>query len=325
MFEAFMKQLNIDLYKTMYLIRQSEISIQQAYPDDEMKTPMHMSMGEEAIVAGVVRSLRQSDQVLGTYRSHALYLAKTMETDRFFAEMFGKDTGCARGKAGSMHLSDHQAGLLCCSAIVGSAIPVAMGAAFANKYKNNGKRVAVFFGDGAMDEGVFWETVNFAGLHKLPILFICEDNGFAVHTPRQQRQSFNSDEDLFQAFGLNVFEQSETDPEQIYRATVQALQIMEDNNRPCFLRFHYYRYLEHVGINEDFLAGYRSREEFEQWFANDPLHLQRQKLISLGFAQSDIENLEKEIQNQIAASLQFARSSCYPEPHELFEGVLSCV
>jgi pyruvate dehydrogenase E1 component alpha subunit len=319
-----MKNLNLALYKTMYLIRKSEITIQQIYPDDEMKTPMHMSMGEEAIVSGVVEALEPSDQVLGTYRSHALYLSKTKDPHRFFAEMFGKDTGCARGKAGSMHLSAIEKGLLCCSAIVASSIPVAMGAAFANKYQNNGRTVAVFFGDGAMDEGVFWETVNFAGLHRLPVLFVCEDNGFAVHTPRHQRQSYQSDADLFGAFGIQTFEEKTTDPQIVYHTTQRALAHLRENKRPCFLRLHYYRYLEHVGINEDFNAGYRTRDEFTQWLRNDPVQLQRDKLLALGVPLKELETLEKEINRQVSHSIRFSKDSCYPEPHELYEGVLSC-
>lgn len=320
-----MRNLNKSLYETICLIRKTEEEIKRLYPNDEMKTPMHMSMGEESLVAGVVHALDPVDQVLGTYRSHALYLAKTMETDRFFAEMFGKSTGCAHGKAGSMHLSAIQEGLLCCSAIVGSSIPVAMGAAFANKYKNNGKRVAVFFGDGAMDEGVFWETINFAGLHQLPILFICEDNGYAVHAPRHKRQGYRSDEDLLGAFGINPFEENTTDPEIIYHTTRRALQRMNDNNRPCFLRFHYYRYLEHVGINEDFQAGYRPRDEYLDWLEKDPLLLQSDKLLASGIQKQEIEAIEENIRNQISASIQFARASCFTEPCELYEGVLSCV
>ena len=186
------RPLNVRLYEKMYLIRKAEEAIQEYYPEDDMKTPMHMSMGEEAIVAGVCEALDPEDQVLGTYRSHALYLAKTSETNRFFAEMYGKATGVARGKAGSMHLSSFEHGLLCSSAIVASSIPVALGVAFANKYKNRNKKVVVFFGDGAVDEGSFWESVNFAGLKKLPLLFVCEDNGLAVHTRREDRQGYSS-------------------------------------------------------------------------------------------------------------------------------------
>jgi TPP-dependent pyruvate/acetoin dehydrogenase alpha subunit len=319
-----MKPLNIDLYRSMYLIRRAEEKIQEIYPNDEMKTPMHMSMGEEAVVAGVVRALAPCDQVLGTYRSHALYLAKTMETNQFFAEMFGKVDGCARGKAGSMHLSAPQQGLLCCSAIVASSIPVAMGAAFANKYKRNGKRVAVFFGDGAMDEGVFWETINFCGLHRLPILFICEDNGFAVHTPREQRQRFTPDAELFGAFGIQSFEEHSTDPEIIYRATQAALAHLQTAGQPCFLRFHYYRYLEHVGINEDFEAGYRPKDTFLEWQSKDPLRLQKAKLLQLAVSAQEIDAMEQTIDRQIGDSIRLARGASFPEAAEACEGVFLC-
>ncbi|MDA8139108.1 MAG: thiamine pyrophosphate-dependent dehydrogenase E1 component subunit alpha [Desulfobacteraceae bacterium] len=319
-----MKHLSIELYKKMFLIRSAELQIQEIYAQDEMKTPMHMSMGEEAIVAGVVGALNAEDQVLGTYRSHALYLAKTGDTERFYAEMFGKVGGCARGKAGSMHLSALGQGLLCCSAIVASGIPVAMGAAFANKYKNNGKRVAVFFGDGAMDEGVFWETINFCGLHKLPILFICEDNGFAVHTRREKRQRFSSDHQLFENFGIKAFEENTTDPEIIYNTTRNALNHLQTTGQPCFLRFHYYRYLEHVGINEDFDAGYRDREEFLAWREKDPLRMQRQKLLGQGVSLALIEALEHEINAKVEAGIRFARQSSFPAECETYQGVFQC-
>ncbi len=316
-----MKSVNLDLYRTMYLIRKSEETIQKYYAEDQMKTPMHMSMGEEAIVSGVVGALNLDDQVLGTYRSHALYLAKTGETDLFFAEMYGKVTGMAQGKSGSMHLSAPEKGLLCCSAIVASSIPIAMGAAYANKYQKNGKRVAVFFGDGATDEGVFWETVNFSCLKKLPILFVCEDNGFAVHTPREHRHGFSSLHKVVSSFDCNVFEEKSTDPEVIYRTTQKALSTMEQNDKPCFLRLHYYRYLEHVGINEDFDAGYRPKGDYLDWLKLDPIRLQREKLGTIGFSEQQILELEQSVDEQIARSTEFAAESAFADACELHTGV----
>jgi pyruvate dehydrogenase E1 component alpha subunit len=307
----------------MYLIRKSEETIQKYYPDDSMKTPMHMSMGEEAIVAGVVHALNPDDQVLGTCRSHALYLAKTGETDRFFAEMYGKATGMACGKAGSMHLSAPDKGLLCCSAIVASSIPVAMGAAFANKYLKNGKRVAVFFGDGAIDEGVFWETLNFACLKKLRILFICEDNGFAVHTPPGCRHGFRSLSKLIAGFDCNVFEEKTTDPEVIYSIARRALATMEENGKPCFLKLDYYRYLEHVGINEDFDAGYRSVKDYLQWLEIDPIALQKKKLQPTGIPTQEILDIEKTIDEQIERSIDYAQQSGFADVEELHKGVFA--
>lgn len=316
-----MNQTNLDMYKRMYLIRKSEETIQKYYAEDQMKTPMHMSMGEEAIVCGVVGALNSDDQVLGTYRSHALYLAKTGETDQFFAEMYGKATGMAQGKSGSMHLSAPEKGLLCCSAIVASSIPIAMGAAYANKYQKNGKRVAVFFGDGATDAGVFWETINFACLKKLPILFVCEDNGFAVHTPREHRHGFSSLHNVVSSFDCNVFEEKSTDPEIIYETTQKALAKMEQNGRPCFLRLHYYRYLEHVGINEDFDAGYRPKGDYLEWLKLDPIRLQRVKLGTLGFSEQQILELERSVDEQIAISTDFAAGSSFADACELHTGV----
>jgi pyruvate dehydrogenase E1 component alpha subunit len=316
-----MKSANLNLYRTMYLIRKSEETIQKYYAEDQMKTPMHMSMGEEAIVSGVVGALNAEDQVLGTYRSHALYLAKTGETDLFFAEMYGKATGMAQGKSGSMHLSAPEKGLLCCSAIVASSIPIAMGAAYANKYLKNGKRVAVFFGDGATDEGVFWETMNFACLKELPILFVCEDNGFAVHTPREHRHGFSSLHKVVSSFDCNVFEEKSTDPEVIYETTKKALATMEQTGKPCFLQLHYYRYLEHVGINEDFDAGYRPKGDYLEWLKLDPIRLQREKLVTIGFPVEQIQKLEQVIDDQIARSTIFATESAYSDACELHKGI----
>jgi len=316
--------LCINLYKTMYLIRRAEEKIQEYYPDDEMKTPMHMSMGEEAIVAGVCHALSPDDQVLGTYRSHALYLAKTGETDRFFSEMYGKAEGCARGKAGSMHLSAPEQGLLCCSAIVASSIPVALGTAFANKYKQNAKKVAVFFGDGALDAGVFWESLNFACLKKLPILFVCEDNGFAVHTRREHRQGYVSINDVVSKFNCNAFQEDTTDAEVIYNVSRAAMRALEENDGPCFLRFRYYRYLEHVGINEDFDAGYRSRSEYLQWREKDPLTVLKSKLLFKGVGMEELAVMESEIEAKILKSIELAKKAPLATTSELQQGVYQC-
>ena len=316
--------LSLDLYRSMFRIRHAEETIREHYHEDDMKTPMHMSMGEEAIVVGMCNALEPCDQVLGTYRSHALYLAKTGETDRFFAEMYGKTTGCARGKAGSMHLSAPEHGLLCCSAVVASSIPVALGAAFANQYQGSGRKVAVFFGDGAIDEGVFWESVNFACLMRLPILFVCEDNGLAVHTSRSRRQGFASINDVLSRFDMNVYEEDTTDVEQVYRTGKQAIEAMGENGQPCFLRFHYYRYLEHVGIAEDFDAGYRAKDDFLKWLDRDPVRTQRDRLLARGVASVEIDRVEQQIAEQVSRSLSLARAAEFADVAELHQGVFGC-
>lgn len=315
-----MKDLKIQLYKTMYLIRRAEVKIQEHYAEDEMKTPMHMSMGAEAISAGVCQALETSDQILGTYRSHGIYIAKTGETDNFFAEMYGRVTGTSKGKGGSMHLLAPKSGLIATSAVVSSHIPVAIGAAFANKQVGNKRMVAVFFGDGATDEGVFWESLNAACLMKLPIVFVCEDNDLAIHTPSFLRHGYKKITDIIQQFDCNVYSSESTDAEEIYNLATQAIGVTRETFRPAFLHLKYYRYLEHVGVFEDFQAGYRSRKEFEAWLDVDPLKVMRSKLLELIPAEQVI-NLEQDIIDKVERSDELARKAPFPELEELCRSV----
>lgn len=315
-----MKELNLSLYKKVYLIRAAEDVIRANYASDKMKTPMHMSAGAEAIAAGVCEALRPKDQILGTYRSHGIYLAKTGETDQFFAEMYGKATGMAKGKGGSMHLTAAEGGLICTSAVVGTTIPVAVGAAYASRMKKNDRVVAVFFGDGAIDEGVFWESLNSACVMKLPLLFVCEDNGFAVHIPAAERHGYKSIVEIVKQFDCNVFAEQSTDPEVIYNLTTRAIRATRETQRPSFLYLSYYRYLEHVGVFEDFKAGYRSKDEYEKWRKADPVDLQRKKLLQW-YPESDIKRAEQAIDEQIALSVKRADEAPFSGPEGLYEDV----
>lgn len=318
------KDLNIELYRKLYLIRAAESAIRKYYHEDDMKTPMHMSMGEEAIIVGACQALGADGQVFGSYRSHAIYLAKTGETDGFFAEMYGKVTGIARGKAGSMHMSAPESGLLCNAAVVASTIPLAIGAAFANKMQHTGRATAVFFGDGAMDAGVFWESLNGACLMKLPVMFVCEDNDFAVHTRRGERQGFRSATEVVAQFDCGVFHSDSTDVQEIYRITQLALEDMRSTGRPAFLRFKWYRYLEHVGINEDFDAGYRSKEEFLDWLKRDPISLQRDKLLQNGWLSDHLlTTMEEKINAQVEHSVSLAKTAPFSTKDELHSGLFA--
>lgn len=314
-------KLNLELYQKIYLIRRAEEVIVENYSSDEMKTPMHMSMGEEAIVAGVCQALREGDQVFGTYRSHGLYLAKTGETDKFFAEMYGKESGVVKGKGGSMHLSSPEAGFLATSAVVASTIPVAVGAAYANRLRGNKKTVAAFFGDGAVDEGVFWESLNLACLFRLPMLFICEDNDLAVHMAGSRRHGYNSIEKIVAQFNCFTLSSQTTDSEEIYKLTKEAIHRSLKFSKPLFLHFKYYRYLEHVGVNEDFDKGYRTYAEFGKWLKKDPVKVTRSKLLSLRLTESALERVEKKIEQQINLSLKKAKEAGFAGKSELFKDV----
>jgi pyruvate dehydrogenase E1 component alpha subunit len=315
--------LNLRFYKKLYLVRRCEETIIAHYSEDQMKTPMHMSIGAEAIAVGVCEALGAEDQVFGTYRSHALFLAKTEDTDDFFAEMYGKETASLKGKGGSMHLCAPDYGFMGTSAIVGSSLPVAVGCAFANKQANNGKTVAVFFGDGAVEEGVFWESLNTACLMKLPVMFVCEDNGLAVHTSKSQRRGYKSIADVVSQFDCLAYEGKTTDTEVIHKLTGEAIEQIKTRSMPAFLHLRYFRYLEHVGVNEDFDAGYRSRDEFEEWLRVDPISLQREKLKDLGWENNTIRNLETDIDDRINDSLGRAKDADFCRVSELYRGVLA--
>jgi acetoin:2,6-dichlorophenolindophenol oxidoreductase subunit alpha len=308
----------LETYKKLYLIRKSEELITKHYKEDEMKTPMHMSMGEEAIVVGVVAALQKIDQVFGTYRSHGLYLAKSDDTDKFFAELYGKVTGSARGRSGSMHLASPEKGMMLTAAIVGATIPVAVGAALANKSLKNRKVVVSFFGDGAINEGVFWESLNFACLKKLPILFVCEDNDLAIHSPTRERVGYKSIVQVVSQFHCNVDSSDTTDVFEIGRKTKEMIERMRQNGNPGFLHLKYYRYLEHVGVNEDFHFGYRSKQEFLKWKRVDPLLVARKHLLEAEVKESDIIASENIVDRILIQSLNKARKAAYPSEGELF-------
>jgi TPP-dependent pyruvate/acetoin dehydrogenase alpha subunit len=316
-----MKNLSIEMYEKLYMVRRAEEFIIQHYPDNEMKTPMHMSMGQEAIAVGVCQALGPENQIWTSYRSHAAFLAKTKAVDRFFAELYGKVTGTAEGIAGSMHLADPSKGYMSASAVVGSVIPAAVGMAFANKRAGNGRISCVFFGDGALDEGVFWESLNVASVMQLPVLFVCEDNGLAQHTSAQDRHGFRSIVELVSGFDSTVLEDDTTDVERIYAHTERAMEAIFSTGKPTFLYLKCYRYLEHVGIYEDFDAGYRCRSEYEEWRVRDCVELQRMRLLDRGVSEDEIRHFESRIDEEIRTSIRLAQEAPVPQPQALYRGL----
>lgn len=316
-----MNELSVELYRTLYFCRKSEELIIKMYPDNEMRTPMHMSMGQEAIPVGVCAALGPDSQILTSYRSHAAFLAKTRDSDVFFAELFGKTGGTASGKGGSMHLVHPKKGFLGSWGIVGSGIPVAIGAGFANRQMKKETIVGVFFGDGALDEGVFWESLNVSCLMKIPVLFICEDNGLAVHTTTQKRRGFQSLGTLVRGFNCVVIEEDTTDVEVIYNIAKDAVDQMKRKHCPAFISLKCYRYLEHVGIMQDFHEGYRAKAEFDEWNRRDPLVTQKNRLLEGGLAEAEIHEEEEKIEATLKRSIQKARSGSFPSQKDLYRGV----
>ncbi len=310
-----------DLYKKLFLIRAAEEKIREHYKGNEMKTPVHLAEGEEAIASGVCQALSSKDKIFATYRNHGIYLARTGETDEFFGELFGRVTGMFKGKGGSMHISSPRDGFLGTSAVVATTIPVAVGCAYTLKIAGTGGFAVAFFGDGAIDEGVFWESVNFASLKKLPVIFICEDNDLAIHSKAKERHGYRSITGVISKFDCNVLESKTTDALKIMRLVQKAKALYQRNGKPVFVHLHYYRYLEHVGINTDFHFGYRSEREFKRQERFDPVSLMRKKLIRTGVSDKKIVTIEKKILARLEISISAAGNAPSPKRDELLKNV----
>ncbi|MBM4087056.1 MAG: thiamine pyrophosphate-dependent dehydrogenase E1 component subunit alpha, partial [Planctomycetes bacterium] len=275
-----------------------------------------LSIGQEAVSVGVCEALRPTDVVFGTYRSHAYYLAKGGDLKKMIAELYGKVTGCAKGKGGSMHLVDVAHGVMGASAVVGTTIPHAVGYAYAVKLQRKDTVTVSFFGDGATDEGVFYESLNFAALKKVPLIFICENNSYAIHTHQLRRQPRANVCERARSFGLPA-EQLGDDVLLIHGRVSAAVQALRTGHPGPFLfECLTYRWREHVGPNEDFHLGYRSREEAEPWFKND----QVQRLAALLPIQSR-ERIEREVEAEIREAFEFAEESPFPDERELYRDV----
>lgn len=317
------KEEALSLYRKLILARRAEEKIREEYFNDEMKTPVHLGIGEEAIPVGICHCLPEGTKIFGTYRNHALYLALTEDTDGFFAELYGKGSGPGKGKAGSMHLSAPERGLMATSAVVGTTIPLAVGAALANAYRNSLDVVAVFFGDGAVEEGVFWESLNFSCLHRLRILFVCEDNGLAIHTSSAERQGFRSIPEAIRGFDCYVASGDGSNLLGVVTLTRQMLDLMSEQPKPVFLHFTYLRFLEHVGPREDFDVGYRRRPTPDELERLDPVLRFEKGLYQDGFSDRDLAAIRTAVDEQINRSVRAAQQAPFPSPSELYTDVLA--
>lgn len=299
------------LFRTALLIRLVEERIIQLYPSDRIQSPVHLSIGQEAVAVGVCDALKPDDLVFATYRSHGFYIAKGGPLPEMFAELYGRIGGISKGKAGSMHLSAPEVGLMGSSAVVASTIPHAVGAAMSFKRRNIPRVAVAVFGDGATEEGVYHESLNFAALLKVPVLFVCEDNGLAVHSFRNVRQSYRLPEHAA-TFGIQSHRVEDGhDALAVRQATLDALAVVRIG-QPFVLEIATGRYKEHVGVGDDFHFGYRTAADVDAWKARDPL-----------INDADlVKELTPGIEKEIAAAVEFAERSPAPGRDELLTDVI---
>ncbi|MDE2490870.1 MAG: thiamine pyrophosphate-dependent dehydrogenase E1 component subunit alpha [Elusimicrobia bacterium] len=313
--------VDLTLYRLMLRIRRAEERIVALYPSDKIQSPVHLSVGQEAVAAGVSLALADGDRVHGTYRGHGVYIAKGGDLGRLFAELYGKDTGCARGRGGSMHLTAPEVGLVGCSAIVASLIPVATGDALAEKMRGGGRVVCSLFGDGAIDEGVFYESVNFAVLKSLPIVYVLENNGYAIHSRVPDRHKQTELFRLTEGLGLRGRRYDGNDARVVYKTMSAAVAAARRGKGPVLLEYMTNRWHEHVGPGTDFQEAYRYPKDRERALRSDPLKILAAALARRGESRARLDAVAAEIAGEVDAAVAFAESSPFPRAESLREGL----
>ncbi|HOW36103.1 MAG TPA: thiamine pyrophosphate-dependent dehydrogenase E1 component subunit alpha [Candidatus Omnitrophota bacterium] len=304
------KKILQSLFYQMLRIRMVEERIVELYPQQQMRCPVHLCIGQEAVAAGVSANLKNEDLVLSNHRSHGHYLAKGGNLEKLFAELYGKETGCSRGRGGSMHLIDLSVNFLGSTPIVGGTIPVATGVAWAEKMKNNKTVTVAFLGDAAVEEGAFHESVNFAVLKNLPIVFVCENNLYSVYTPIAERQPKRSIASLAKGYGIRSFRADGNDCGKVYEVSKEMIDAVRAGRGPALIEFLTYRWREHCGPNYDNHIGYRDEAEFKLWQKKCPIdRFKKYALLNKVIKPAEITGMETQIQKEIDTAVTLAQAA----------------
>jgi TPP-dependent pyruvate/acetoin dehydrogenase alpha subunit len=313
-----------ELFRKMLRIRLIEEEIAARYPIEEqkMRCPVHLSVGQEAIAVGMSAVLRRDDQIVSNHRCHAHYLAKGGDLKAMLAELYGKADGCCGGRGGSMHLFDTSAGVLLSLPIVGSSIPIGVGAALAFRQQGRDSVAVIYLGDAALEEGVYHESANFAALRGLPAVFVCENNLYSVYTPLDERQPARPLVEMGRAHGLACCHVDGNDVRAVLRASAEAVEQARGGGGASFILADTYRWREHCGPNYDNDLGYRSEQEFQAWRKRDPIARHRRLLTEAGVLDADQEAaMVRAVEDEIAEAFAFAEAAPYPEAETAGEGV----
>jgi acetoin:2,6-dichlorophenolindophenol oxidoreductase subunit alpha len=310
------------MYRTMVRIRKTEEKLVDLYPEQEIRCPTHLYIGQEAVAAGVCVNLRQDDRIFSTYRGHGHYLAKGGDLRALMAELYGKNTGCAKGKGGSMHLIQPEIGMMGTSAIVGGTIPLAVGTALASAMQGRDQASVSFFGDGAAEEGVLHESLNFAALKKLPVLFVCENNFYATYSHQSARQSADSIYRRAEAYAVPGVRVDGNDVLAVFAAAREAVARCRRGEGPTLMECRTYRWRDHVGPNFDFTVGYRTKDEVDEWMGRCPINsfaalLEEHHILS----EREMYKITLEVENEVEDAVRFAKESPFPDRSELAEDV----
>ena len=300
------------LLRSMLRIRRIEESIASRYAEQEIRCPMHLCIGQEAVSVGVCAALTKNDVVFSNHRAHGHYLAKGGSLKAMMAELYGRSTGCCGGRGGSMHLIDLDAGFMGSTPIVGGTVPLAVGAAWAASLKQTRQVTVAFFGDGCFEEGVVHESMNFAALHQLPVVFVCENNQFSVYTRLNERQPMRPIYRVAEAHGLAAYAGDGNNVDEVQALARTAVDRAREGQGPQFLEFQIYRWREHCGPNFDNELGYRTVQEIETGMNDCPIDRYVNSSTCKEGLNRDMAEWEIEIREEIDAAFEFALSSEKP-------------
>ena len=319
------KSLNISLLKTMLLIRHSEESLVEPIINGDVRCPVHLYSGEEAVATGVIANLIKGDSIFGTHRSHGHYLANGGSLKAMIAEIYGKSTGCSRGRGGSMHLCDPANGFWGAAPIVAGTISLALGAALGNSIKKSDNIAVCFFGDGATGEGVLYESLNFAAVKKLPILFVCENNLYSTHLPIDEIRPNDEIYKIPQPLDIMTDRIDGNDVLAVYETAKRFIDKCRDGEGPAFLECMTYRMRGHVGPDDNIQGtrtDIRPESEIAEWREKDPIQRMQVYLLEHNLISSDeIQIIENQIKSEIEDAYDFTYKSSYPNISELSDYV----
>lgn len=315
----------LELYRRMLLLRRTEEALASAYKRQEMRTPTHFGIGQEAVAVGICAGLNEGDVVYSHHRAHNHYLARGGGIRALAAELFGRETGCSGGRGGSVHLTAREVGFVASSAILGQTIPVAVGSALSFKMDGLPNVAVTFFGEAACEEGIIYESFNFASIRKLPVLFTCENNLYSTESPLSVRQP--SDTDLCaraRSFGIEALRVDGNDVTAVNAAAQVAIARARAGNGPTFLECMTYRWLEHVGPYYDHELGrdYRSEAELREWMAKCPLDTCSRALLSDGICdEAALHEMDHDLKAEIAREIAIAKDDPWPATSDLMNHV----
>ncbi len=315
----------MEMLRRMMRIRHFEEAVINLVERGEIVGAAHSYIGEEAVAVGACMALRDDDWITGTHRSHGHPIAKGGNVRTAMAELLGKATGICKGKGGSMHLADFSIGILGESGILGSAIPTAVGAALGSKLQGNDRVAMPFFGDGASNEGAFHEAINLAAVWNLPVVFLCENNQYAVTSSFKKMVAVENIADRAAAYAIPGVLVDGQDAIAMYEAVTEAVARARSGQGPSLVEGRTYRYYDHsLGLGRIVRDPYRPESEVEEWKKRDPIDIHKARLLEQNIAsQAEIDQLENEVKAQIEEAVTFARESPYPEPSDLFEDMFA--